>query len=628
MSVCYLEDYDLIKVITDETSIKMLDDKIQLTLISKEQYDKTHYLFKSNCYLKPYLDYYLLIGEEKVHLSLGKIARSKIFDEENYYDGPLGVIYSKYKTTFNLWSPVAKEVYVMVNDKAHQLCYNNNHWEVTINGDLKNSAYYFIARINDEFFKTLDPYALSGNGEVNYVVDLNKTYKIKDQNYVNVESLDEAIIYEAHLKDLSYPSNNSYYLEGIKKGPYLKDLGITHLQLMPVNEFFGIDKINKDELYNWGYNPLEYFNLSNWYTNHPNHPTKKINEFKKMVEAFHKLGIGINLDVVFNHVYKDALFSLGKLIPGYAFRVDERDYLTDASGCGNDLATEKLMIRRLIIDVCTFFAKFYHIDGFRFDLMGLIDIETLKLLEEKLKAINPSILLYGEGWVMKTGISQDKLANMNNQKALPNFGFFNDQFRNKIVGNHFSLAKGYLLGANIESEELVDALCPINLNHPLNYLECHDNYTFNDFLELNGIKSLEKKKDLLKLGLALMVFSLGTPFIHYGLEFGRSKKGKNNSYKDDMTINGVDFNERTNYLDVINYLKRLISIRKEHLMISKTCQSKNDAEFKVVKENDFLHYFYDDEEFIITNKYEEFKIYDEVINKPGLYIFKDKIRIL
>lgn len=629
MSSCYLEDYNFIKVITNGKNIRMEDEKIKLELIKKEQFDLTHYYFKTNVELVPHLDYYVLIDEERIHLSLGKITRSPLFDEKNYYDGPLGAEYHPRNTIFRLWSPVLKEAYVVIDKQKYAMTYDNNHWEADVKRKLANKPYHYLVRINDDFIKTVDPYGVSGNGEESFVVDLNKTYKFKANNYYQVSNLNDAIIYEAHLKDMSYPTKGSYYLEARTKIPYLKDLGITHLQIMPINSFFGVDLKNKDELYNWGYNPLEYMNISGWYSVKPNHPTAKINELKKMIDAFHMENIGINLDVVFNHVYKDNMFSYGKIVPGYVFRCDERGFMSDGSGCGNDLATEHLMIRRLIIDTCKYFVEFYHVDGFRFDLMGLIDIETLTILKDELKKINPKILLYGEGWVMKTALDDHLLANLNNKDKLLDYGFFNDYFRNTIVGNQFKRELGYTFGNDANQLEILKCLSGSDMpKQSINYIECHDNYTFNDYMEIMGIKDKKEQKDYLKLALSLLMLSIGTPFIHSGLEFGRTKNHDGNSYKSSIKTNFINWAKRIEYDDVIKHLKELIEFRKTHRSVRISHPEIIKNGFKLLKEDLYLHYYYGEEEYVIINDYNEFVINDCVINKPGVYIFQNKKRIL
>lgn len=322
----------------------------------------------------------------------------------------------------------------------------------------------------------------------------------------------------------------------------------------------------------------------------------------------HANGIKINLDVVFNHVYKDSMFSYGKIVPGYVFRCDEIGFLTNGSLCGNDLKTESLMIRRLIVDTLRYFVKEYYIDGFRFDLMGLIDIYTLQEIEKELQKLNPSISLYGEGWIMKSGIDSKLLGNMNNKELIKNYSFFNDTFRNTLLGNQFSLEKGYLLGKSLSSTKLLSIIKADNLkNQSVNYIECHDNYTLNDYLELNKIKDISIKKDILKLALGLIIISFGKSLIHLGMERGRSKKLSNNSYNLDMSYNSVDLNNKE-YDDVYDYLKSIIKYKHQI----------DYDNIKIVR-GSYLRFISNNIEWLIKNDYEEYSFNNQLINTPGVF---------
>ena len=620
---CYLEDYRVIKIITNNSNyqdIKMTNPHISLKLIHQDYLDQQyHLIYEASQDLLPYQDYYLMNNGEACHLSLGKITRSKDFDKKNYYDGPLGVEYHHEYSIFRLWSPVLKEAYLHILNKDYKMLYFNNHWEIKIVGDLEGLGYYYHVRINEDFFDSLDPYAVSGslNKSINYVIDAKKTYQMKHA-YQFSKSLDDAIIYELHLKDLTYPSIQSNYLDAKLYANYFADLGITHIQIMPVNNFYGIDEEYVDAFYNWGYNPLEYMNLSGWYATKPMDAYNKINEFKNLIDHYHSKNLGIIIDMVFNHVYKDSLFSYGKLVPGYCFRCDERGFLTDGSMCGNDLSTASLMIRRLIIDTCLYFVEFYKIDGIRFDLMGLMDIDTLNKIQEEVHKINPHFLLYGEGWVMNTGLDRMLLGNYQNYKQIPSYAFFNGEYRDLLVGNQFLNSLGFLEGDNQSLEQLFKAIKGELVLYPsINYLECHDNYSFNDYLELHNIQDLNIKKDYLKLGLGLLMISKGTPFLHLGLEFGRSKKGHNNTYNLGMDINQIDKNNIASYQDVIDYLKTMINFRKTYLLNRDILNN----DYQIITKDHYLHFTLNHQHFIISNNYQKIVYQDIIINKPGVYLF-------
>ena len=643
MGYAYLEDYQEIKVISENykknTIVSIKDLDINLKLINKYSEGKsTHLIYTLDRPLKTNIDYTVLVDNEEIPLFLGRVTRSKKFEEENSYDGPLGIEYHKRYTIFRIWSPVCKEVKVVFPtiNQIYDLTYiDKGLWEVKVNKKLDKVAYYFLSRIDNNYFRTLDPYGVSSSltDQVNYVIDLKKTYQFKHKRPIFSGDLNDAIILEAHLKDFTYniEGNESPFRKAIKKDlyglNYVKDLGITHLQLLPINSFYGVDEIQKDKLYNWGYNPLEYMSLTGWYSTSPNDPYNKIDEFKELIDVYHQNNICINLDVVFNHVYQHNMFSYGKLVPGYSFRCDEIGYMTNGSYCGNDLATEHYMIRRLIVDTCQFFTEFYNVDGFRFDLMGLIDVQTMKEIEKVLKELNNQVVLYGEGWYMNTGLNQQYLAS--NKTELPNIGYFSDTFRDYLRGNPFKLDKCLLTGTPLNKEKLFSIIKgSSNPKQLINYIECHDNYTLNDQLDKVTKFTLEQKKDYLKLGLALVVLSQGIPFIHLGMEFGRTKNGIDNSYKSSIEVNQINWKETKEYQDVISYLIKLIKIRKENKIFRLSNNNIIEEEYQLInnKEN-YLLYKVSDYEVIVTNTYEEFNYNEVLINKPGLYLFKDKTLI-
>ena len=634
MGYAYLEDYQLIKVIseyyTKDSKIEILNQKIELKLIKKHTEGKLHHLyFETSERLSTNIDYQILLDNDLINLHLGKITRSSLFDDLNYYEGTLGFYYTKKRTTFRLWSPVSKEVKVVLQklNQIHDLKYfGKGLWETTVNKNLNKQPYYYLVRINDDFIKTMDPYGIASSLEegVNFVIDKNKTYKMKHLRPKFSGNLTDAVIMEAHLKDLTHDlEGSSNYLKAKEKASYFKDLGITHVQFLPVNSFYGVDEVNKDTSYNWGYNPLEYMTLTGWFASSPNDPYNKINEFKELVDTYHANNLLVNLDVVFNHVYKHNMFSMGLLVPGYVYRCDEYGFLTNGSYCGNDLATERKMIRKLIVDTIKHYISFYQIDGFRFDLMGLIDIETMKNIEKEAKELNPFIVLYGEGWVMNTGLDNSLLASK--KEALPMIGYFNDEYRDYLRGNPFKLDKGILVGTKINKDRLTYLLKgSYNPSQSINYIECHDNYTLNDQMD-KVLKLTEKeKKDYLKLGLGLLMISEGIPFIHLGMEIGRTKNGIDNSYKDSIEINKVDFSKVNAYQDVLSYLKKMIEFRKENNVFRLNNQDIINDVYKLVEANGtYFKYLVSDYEIIITNTYDSFEYKQVLIDKPGIYIFKD-----
>ena len=434
---------------------------------------------------------------------------------------------------------------------------------------------------------------------------------------------------------------------------YIKKLGITHIQFLPLYAFGGVDELirdNKEEgfLYNWGYNPMQYMVPSGFYSLEPNDPYTRINELKELIDTIHSLNIGVNMDVVFNHVYDSMWYPFEKLVPGYTFRTDERGYLTNSSWCGNDLKTDHLMIRKLIIDSVIHFQKNFKIDGFRFDLMGLIDVDTMNDIVDIVKKENPIAMIYGEGWNMDVKIPFNQRANMNNAAKMPKIAFFNDYFRNV-------LKEKYLHGKECDNNVIYNLLKGyyykdglfLSSNQSINYLECHDNYTlFDNFVVKSQYLSYDNIMDYTRLGLALNVLSTGICFIHAGMEKGRTKKLYDNSYNLNDNFNGINWYSKYDYTRT---LVDLIKIKKEYQVfnysniedINKfvTLEKDLDSNLLMIRYRDYKDTTL---QMLISNDYEEkvrffvpgtklifngTQIVDEdveliKINKPGLYLLK------
>lgn len=625
----YLEDFNYIKLIipldTKYDKIKLIskDEEYFLNVFKKDSYGNELYLHLNFEFdILPYEDYYVIVTEDiKYHLSLGKIARSAKFDSLYYYDGPLGFRYHKEETSFYIWSPVAKEIMLVLNNELYKMQYSEKgSWKTIIKGDLEGFAYYYLVRINDEFVKITDPYAISSsaNHEFSYVIDWNKTYQMENGYYnLRDKNYNNAILYEINIRDINgnIKDDESSYLKAIEKLEYFKDLGITHIQIMPTFGFDGIDELIKDNsehnfLYNWGYNPVQYMIPSGWYSSNANDPYCRINEFKMFIDSIHSNGLAVNMDVVFNHVYKYETFSLGLLVPGYVYRTDLNGFMMNSSYCGNDIRTEGLMNRRFIKDTLAFFQSRYMIDGFRFDLMGLIDNETMLEVKKELELINPSTMLYGEGWYMNTDLPMNQNANLGSAKILNPIAFFNDYYRNRLSGNLHD-SNGFIVGSKINANELTDLVINgskkkmpfVSSSQSINYIECHDNYTFYDKLKyLFKNNNISKFKDYCKLGLGLVLVSEGIPFLHGGSELMRSKMGYDNSYNSSDMINHFPWENINSIYDLRTYVKSLIEVRKIINSKKKTNVTfiNNHYEFRT---SDGLY------QIIIKNNYEEEEIY-------------------
>lgn len=588
VSSAYLEDFYSIKVIiskelwieNEKWKAVSLEKTVSLNLLKIDNlFNDLHIYFECSEEINPDIDYKIVRSDGfSISLKLGKITRSKLFEKKYYFSNWLGFKYQKKHTTFRVWTPVSKEVYLVLNGKKIEMDkYQNGVWQVDVSGDCDKMSYYYHFRINNEFIDSLDPYAISSNANhsINYVIDWNKTYKMKN-SYYRAENFSKnmMIIYEISVRDstsftkrndkctfkaLKESTKESYGLGKIKK------LGITHLQLLPIFAFGGVDELirdssNKEFKYNWGYNPMQYFVPSGFYSTNPNDPYARINELKELIDEIHSLKMGANMDVVYNHVYDHECFPLERLVPGYTFRTKDDGYLTNSSWCGNDLKTDHLMVRKLIIDSVIHFQEKYLIDGFRFDLMGLIDIDTINSIYSRLMENNHQSIVYGEGWNMDVSISEEERCNLNNCHKLDNVSFFNDYYRN--------VAKFILIDKEVKKELLLNIVrgCTsysgkfLKSSQSINYLECHDNETLADYLRENNIKE-ENIKDYVRLALGLIIFSEGIPFIHAGMEHLRTKFGSHNSYNLSDDYNKIDWNEA---LDIEKTLIDMISIRKEY----------------------------------------------------------------
>ena len=527
-------------------------------------------------------------------LRSGSIVRSDLFEMlYSYSRNDLGYTYNEDFTVFKVWSPVAKEIEIEIIDRDGKIklydltALPRGIWQATIDGNLDGFGYRYHVRIGESFRTCLDPYAISSsaNAKMNYVIDLNKTYKFQYPKPEFSGRMVDAVIYELHLRDYTIGiksiDNPGKYLGMLEEFDtplgrmnainYLKNLGITHVQLMPIYDFGGVDEANPDKYYNWGYNPVQYNVPEGWFSTDPDDPYKRINELKMLIDEFHKEGIRVIMDVVYNHVYDYKSFPYEILVPGYFFRFDDNGIITNTSGCKNDVASDRKMVSKFICDSTRYWTQEFGIDGFRFDLMGLLDIETINTIYMNLKAVDPKGIMYGEGWNMPVLLDDNKRANMNNYLQMPNIGFFNDRFRNVIKGDQWSKSLGFSAGGStsfLDILYLVTGSCVDNYlfdspGQSINYVECHDNYTFFDALKVLGTLKDEEIKRAARLALSIVIISQGVPFIHAGEEFYRTKNLDENSYQSPDKINMIKWDTANDALPFINLVKDLISIRKD-----------------------------------------------------------------
>ena len=526
--------------------------------------------------------------------------------DDFYYDGnDLGVIVNDMSTSFKIWAPAADRVEVLIfadeNDQSIKRKFElvkdkNGCWSTIISENLSGNYYLFIIDYGENSYEAIDPYAraVGTNSKLGYIVDLLETNPEgwqKDKR-VTLEKPTDAIIYEVHIKDFSISSESGIELKGeylaftengtknrygFKTGiDHLKNLGITHVHLLPVFDFATVDDTWQKD-YNWGYDPYFYNVPEGSYASDPSDETRII-EFKKMVKALHEQGIGVILDVVYNHTYYTEESTFEKTAPGYFYRKHENEHdLANGSGVGNEFATEKPMARKFIIDSLSYWAEEYHIDGFRFDLMRIIDQETMDLAEDKLHEIDSSIILYGEPWsALPPQLDHEEQMLKGAQKKM-NIAAFNDHFRDAIKGDTNGDIKGFVNGKkgliNEVKKGIVGAIqynkeihdFTLSPDETINYVSAHDNLTLWDKLKkTNGEEPKFIRIKMDKMAQAIIFTSLGIPFLQGGEEFLRTKYGNSNSYNAGDYINMLKWERKTRYHNTFKYYKGLIELRKSY----------------------------------------------------------------
>lgn len=522
----------------------------------------------------------------------------------------LGAQYAKEATVFNVWAPTHKTVTLALYDSAQAIrrtCFpmrknDDGTFEVRIPGDLHGKYYTYLlepaagASIPRE---VTDPYAVSSakNSARSAVIDLARTDPagFRDSEYIHVLPSD-AILYELHIGDFTYSmsSENPYrgkYLSftqadtkrnGVTTGiAHLKELGITHVHLMPLQDFLTVDesfhRFGAADNYNWGYDP-ELFNVPEGsYSMDPDDPTLRIREVKRMVQSLHEAGIGVVLDVVYNHTYRAEGSNFNQLVPNYYYRM-RNGHFTNGSGCGNEMKTENPMVRKFIVDSLLYWQREYKIDGFRFDLMALIDRETVAEITRSLRAVNPYTLLYGEPWAA-TMTSLDEAEQttwftQNHPKGGP-FALFNAAFRDAIRGDNDGIYRGYVQGIPAARKAVetgllgsidYDAVHKAGLDSPVgtvNYFNAHDNLIFEDKL-IRTVGQIPETLAMTRLAFGILLTAQGIPFFHAGNEFRRDKKMCENSYCAPYSVNAIDWDKKSENLPLVNYVRDLIALRKRY----------------------------------------------------------------
>ena len=539
-------------------------------------------------------------GESTINVTMPDYYSSEEFESQYTYDGDdLGATYTSDSTSFRVWAPTAQKVELNIYDEGDGGTATNvvemtadvkGTWVATVEGDLNKKYYTYTAYFDGKTNKDIvDPYAKSVgvNGNRGQILDMSSTNPDNwdSDSRHTYENMTDMEIYEVHVRDFSIAENSGIqnkgkYLaftergtttpDGVKTGvDHLVDLGVTSVHILPSYDFGSVDETKGG--YNWGYDPVNYNAPEGSYSTDPYHGEVRVNEYKQMVQGLHDAGIGVIMDVVYNHT-QTTDYCFNQLVPGYFHRPG-----SNGSGCGNDVASERSMVSKFIVDSVKYWAEEYHLDGFRFDLMGLIDVDTMNGVRAALDEIDPTIAIYGEGWTMSTVTTKDvPLATQTNANLTPGIAYFSDNIRDNIKGNVFEAEqKGYINGDISFRSSLIESLKSAMSWAPspsqvINYADCHDNYTLWDEVRTSSPEdTLEDQIRQNNLGAVIVQTAMGTPFMMSGEEFLRTKTLEDgtfdhNSYASGDAVNELDYSLVAQNQAVYDYYKGLIAFRKAH----------------------------------------------------------------
>lgn len=535
------------------------------------------------------------------------------FEEKYTYHGTdLGVTWSPEQSVFRLWAPTANSAALCLyrsgtpweNDLIEKRPLSkdiNGTWIASLPGDLNGIYYTYQVSVNGKTVEACDPYAVTTgvNGKRAMVCDLRSTDPIgweEDKPPIVSENYTDYAIYELHVRDASSLAcsgiqNRGKFLglaetgtknrSGIPTGlDHIKNLGITHIHLMPVYDFGSVDEADPGKGYNWGYDPENFNAPEGSYSTNPYDGFARVRELKQLVHTLHQNGLGVVLDVVYNHVYHTFEFPMNQIVPGYFSREDGQGNLSNGSCCGNDTASERSMVQKYIVDSVNYWAEEYHIDGFRFDLVGLLDVQTIQKIIATVREKHPHVMFYGEGWCLNTQVTKENtpLAVQGNAWMLPEFSFFNDTMRDTMRGSVFDYhLPGFVSGANVPKEQLLRCFqgrmdWSNQPNQIVNYISCHDNHTLHDRIaEALPQAAEEELAKRSRLAAAFNLLSTGIPFFQAGEELLRSKKTRfghylENSYRSSDRINGIKWNrlQEPEVQKTVRFYQGLLALRKHH----------------------------------------------------------------
>ena len=518
-------------------------------------------------------------------------------------------VYLGDRTEFAVWAPTAESaqlrLYRSASDEAAfkivnmKLSKKEGLWKATVNEDMKGVFYTFQIQQNGQWLPEtagISAKAVGVNGWRGAVVDWTET---NPEGWAEDKSPEikpsDIIVYEMHHRDFSIHqtsgvTNKGKYLalteegtknpDGLATGiDHLKEIGVTYVQLLPSTDFITVDETNLDTpQYNWGYDPFNYNAVEGSYSTDPYNPVTRIKEFKQMIQALHKAGFRVILDVVYNHTTDASKTGFERTMPGYFYRMRPDGTYFDGSGCGNETASEQEMFRKYMIESLEWWMKEYHIDGFRFDLMAIHDIETMNIISERLHAIDPDVVIYGEGWAAQSpALPAEQIALKVNTHMLDKVGAFSDNIRDAVRGPLGCENAGFMDGVAGNKENIEFGIAG-GVEHPqvtverwtnnplqhISYVSCHDDHCLRDRLE-EATKASEKERlAMVKLAQTAVYTSQGIPFIFTGEELYRHKQGVKNSYCSPDSINAIDWTYKTKYKDLVDYYAGLAAIRHAH----------------------------------------------------------------
>ncbi|MCO6357425.1 type I pullulanase [Roseivirga pacifica] len=535
------------------------------------------------------------------------------------YDGnDLGMTYTPASTQLKIWSPAAQSVKVKLYEKGDgdnlidefkMKRDKQGVWSYKLKGDHAGEYYTYQVQQNGQWLQEkpdLYAVAVGVNGQRSMIIDLKNTNPEgwEEDQKPALANYNDIIIYELQIRDVSISPNSGITQkgkyaglveagtkspEGLSTGlDHIKDLGVTHVHLLPTFDHRSIDETKLDEpQYNWGYDPLNYNVPEGSFSTDPYDGAVRIKEFKQMVKTLHENGIRVILDVVYNHTGQTEDSNFNQLVPDYYYRQNAEGGFSDASACGNETASERAMMRKYIIESVAYWAKEYHLDGFRFDLMGIHDIETMNEVSRTLREIDPSIFVYGEGWTAGSSpLPQEEQALKANTYKLEQVAAFSDDLRDGLKGSVFEETEGGFVSQTTGLKESIKFGIVASTQHPqvnydsvnysnapwaaepyqtISYVSCHDNNTLWDKLLLSRPDASEAERiKMHKLAETIVLTSQGVPFIHAGMEMLRSKDGVENSYESPDSINQIDWSRKAQYKEVYEYYKGIIALRKAH----------------------------------------------------------------